>query len=80
MKTSAIIATLLAAVAVAAPVEHYDDVAPIADVEMVGRQAATVGATANEFTRYGCKMVIFIFARGSTEISNLVSKFASYAY
>jgi cutinase len=42
--------------------------APAAELEV--RQ--TVGTTENEFTRYGCRDVIFFFARGSTEVGNMV--------
>jgi cutinase len=38
--------------------------------ELEARQ--TVGTTENEFTRYGCRDVIFFFARGSTEVGNMV--------
>jgi hypothetical protein len=30
------------------------------------------GITENEFTRYGCRDVLFFFARGSTELGNMV--------
>jgi hypothetical protein len=33
----------------------------------------TVGDTANEFVDGGCRDVIFIFSRGSTESGNMVS-------
>ena len=61
MQFSAILVSLLAAVAAAAPVEIEE------------RQSSNVGTTANEYTRYGCRKVIFFFARGSTEIGNMVS-------
>lgn len=31
-----------------------------------------VGTTASEFSQGGCKDVIFFFARGSTEVGNMV--------
>lgn len=40
-------------------------------VELEVRQS--VGTTENEFTRFGCRNVLFFFARGSTEAGNLVS-------
>lgn len=42
--------------------------APAAELEV--RQF--VGTTENEYTRYGCRDVIFFFARGSTEVGNMV--------
>lgn len=50
--------------------------APAADlglskaIELEKRQTAT---TSNEFTRFGCRNVLFFFARGSTEPGNMVS-------
>lgn len=38
---------------------------------ILGRQSA--GTTANEFLEGGCRDVIFIFARGSTQDGNIVS-------
>lgn len=38
---------------------------------MVEKRAT--GPTSNEFTQGGCKDVMFAFARGSTEIGNMVS-------
>ncbi|KAE9575391.1 putative cutinase 1 [Colletotrichum fructicola] len=35
------------------------------------RQLGTVGSTANEFKTGGCKDIIFVWARGSTEIGNM---------
>lgn len=32
-----------------------------------------VGSTSSEFSRGGCKPIIFFFARGSTEAGNMVS-------
>ncbi|PBP15383.1 hypothetical protein BUE80_DR013880, partial [Diplocarpon rosae] len=37
------------------------------------RQSTYVGVSASEYTRNGCKPVIFFFARGSTEVGNLGS-------
>ncbi|RDL40098.1 uncharacterized protein BP5553_00077 [Venustampulla echinocandica] len=59
MKTSQILLPLLATFATASPLE--------------GRQSTNVGITANEFTKGGCKPIIFFFARGSTEIGNMGS-------
>jgi cutinase len=52
----------LAALSVANPV-------PVAVVE---ERQSTTGITSNEFTRYGCRDVLFFFARGSTEVGNMV--------
>jgi cutinase len=35
-------------------------------------ETRAVGTTANEFTNSGCKSIIFFFARGSTEVGNMV--------
>lgn len=64
MHYSTILVSLLAAFATAAPV----------DVEIAERQIGNnVGTTSNEYTRSGCRKVIFFFARGSTEVGNMVS-------
>ncbi|KAI7636696.1 hypothetical protein KC319_g15208 [Hortaea werneckii] len=49
----------------------YVAAAPVSD--LVERQIGAVGTTANELTLGSCRDIIFIFARGSTEIGNLVS-------
>lgn len=61
MKTQSLILSVLAGIATASP------------LALEVRQSTNVGITANEFTRGGCKDVIFFFARGSTEIGNMVS-------
>jgi len=61
MKTQSLIVSVLAGIATASPLA----------IEV--RQSTNVGITANEYTRGGCKDVIFFFARGSTEIGNMVS-------
>ncbi|EPS36977.1 hypothetical protein H072_9426 [Dactylellina haptotyla CBS 200.50] len=64
MKFQLLIASLAAlAAAVPTPIEG--------EVELEKRQS--VGITANEYTRYGCRPVIFFFARGSTEVGNMGS-------
>ncbi|KZL75638.1 cutinase 1 [Colletotrichum incanum] len=59
----------LAAVAVSSPlmlVEHTE-------IETATRlESRQTGAIAKEFTQGGCRDVIFIFARGSTEVGNMV--------
>lgn len=69
MKLASIL-TLLAGIATAAPVAEPVPVSEPATVE--ARQLfGQVGMTANEFTKGGCKPIIFIFARGSTEPGNM---------
>lgn len=58
MYTQTLLTLALTALAAATPIEK--------------RQRGT-GSTANEFTQGGCKDVMFAFARGSTEIGNMVS-------
>jgi opacity protein-like surface antigen len=59
----------LAATALAAPVAEPVAVAePATEIE----RRQSVGTTANEFTRFGCRDVLFFFARGSTEVGNMV--------
>ncbi|KAI7466734.1 hypothetical protein KC351_g14359 [Hortaea werneckii] len=59
MKFTAALLSLAACVA-AAPV-----------TELIERQIGAVGTTANELSIGNCRDIIFIFARGSTEIGNL---------
>lgn len=40
--------------------------------DLVVRQSNRVGSTANEFKNGGCKPVVMVFARGSTEAGNMV--------
>ena len=49
----------------------YVAAAPV--TELIERQIGAVGTTANELSVGSCRDIIFIFARGSTEIGNLVS-------
>lgn len=44
---------------------------PVSSIE--ARQ--TVGTTANEFKAGGCRDIIWFFARGSTEVGNMVRAF-----
>lgn len=57
--------SLLTATAVANPIK-------LAAVETVGKRQA-VGVTANQLEDDACRKITFIFARGSTEVGNLVS-------
>ncbi|KAH8666893.1 cutinase [Xylariales sp. PMI_506] len=57
MKSSAILSALLVSTALASPV--------------VVNEKRQTSSTSNEFLQYGCREVIFIFARGSTESGNM---------
>jgi hypothetical protein len=59
MYTHAVLVSILAALATASPVEV--------------RQIGGTGTTSNEFSEGGCKEILFAWARGSTEIGNMVS-------
>lgn len=59
MKYSIVSTTLLASLVAALP------------NDLVVRQSNRVGSTANEFKRGGCKPVVMVFARGSTEVGNM---------
>jgi len=65
----------LAALSVANPL-------PVAVVEerrtTIEERQSTTGITSNEFTRLGCRNVLFFFARGSTEVGNMVSPLHSF--
>ncbi|KAH7635920.1 cutinase-domain-containing protein [Sordaria sp. MPI-SDFR-AT-0083] len=61
------VALSLAALALANPIPVSNEPAILAE-----RQTQT-GITSTEFTRLGCRPVIFLFARGSTEIGNMGS-------
>lgn len=65
------LAALTAAVPVANPVAAPVDIDAIAELET--RQLG--GTTANNFVDGGCRDVIFMFARGSTEPGNMVRTF-----
>ena len=67
MKFFAAFLATLAVTALAAPAA---DVELTKAIELEKRQTAI---TSNEFTRFGCRNVLFFFARGSTEPGNMVS-------
>ncbi|KAK0372613.1 cutinase [Colletotrichum paranaense] len=74
MKFSAILA--LASIAAAFPTlsEPELDERDILEIEardIEARQRGRVGSTAKEFSTGGCKDVVMVFARGSTEIGNM---------
>lgn len=68
MKPFTLLTSFIALVA-AAPVAQ-----PAIDINEVVRleRRQTVGTTANEFKNGGCRDVIWFFARGSTEVGNMV--------
>jgi hypothetical protein len=39
---------------------------------VIEERQSTTGITSNEYTQLGCRNVIFFFARGSTEVGNMV--------
>jgi cutinase len=59
MYTQAVIASLLASLASAIPLEV--------------RQFGGTGTISNEFSQGGCRDILFAWARGSTETGNMVS-------
>jgi cutinase len=59
MYTQCVLVSLLAGLAAAGPVEV--------------RQLLGTGTSSNEFSQGGCRDILFAFARGSTEIGNMVS-------
>lgn len=72
MKAFLSLATFIALV-VAAPVSDPAAKPAIDISEVVGiERRQTVGTTANEFKTGGCRDVIWFFARGSTEVGNMV--------
>ena len=62
--------TIVAALAVTAFAAPAADPELSKAIELEKRQTAI---TSNEFTRFGCRNVLFFFARGSTEPGNMVS-------
>ena len=72
MKTFSLLAALVAttiAIPVPEPIAEPEiDVYALAGIE----RRQTVGTTANEFKNGGCRDVIWFFARGSTEVGNMV--------
>ena len=60
----------LATLAVTASAAPAADLELSKAIELEKRQTAT---TSNEFTRFGCRNVLFFFARGSTEPGNMVN-------
>jgi len=76
---AAIILSYFAAFSVAAPVAEPAPVPEAVAVEAAVLEARqSVGITSNEYTRFGCRQVIFFFARGSTEVGNMVSDSCPY--
>ncbi|KAK3947199.1 cutinase-domain-containing protein [Pseudoneurospora amorphoporcata] len=61
------VALSLAALAFATPIPVSNEPA------ILGERQTQTGITSIEFTRLGCRPVIFLFARGSTEVGNMGS-------
>jgi cutinase len=59
MYTQTILVSILAGLATASPIE-------------VRQLIGGTGASSSEFSRGGCKEILFAWARGSTEIGNMV--------
>jgi hypothetical protein len=70
-------ALTLATFAVASPVALPEPDVVDAPIENTLSVRAT-GITENEYTLRGCRKVIFFFARGSTEVGNMVSQLAQH--
>ena len=64
---AAFILAYLAALSTAAPVSE-----PISAPASILESRQSVRITENEYTIYGCRPVIFFFARGSSEVGNMV--------
>jgi len=73
MKSYLTLALAALAAATPAPLKQLDE--PGYDLNdpstIENQQAATTGIISNEFTEFGCRPVVFIFARGSTELGNM---------
>jgi len=58
----------LAVLSIASPVPT-----PIVEERtVIEERQSTTGVTSNEYTELGCRNILFFFARGSTEVGNMV--------
>lgn len=69
MKAFTFLTGFIALVAAAPVAEPAIDINEIVRIE----KRQTVGTTANDFKNGGCRDIIWFFARGSTEVGNMVS-------
>lgn len=70
--TATIVSVLFASLSLGSPINvEVRDPEVVAELE--ARQFTGTGVTANELKNGPCKPVTYIFARGSTELGNLVS-------
>jgi hypothetical protein len=72
-----LILSYLAAFSIAAPLAAPAPEEVAAETAVLEARQ-NVGITSNEYDRYGCRPVIFFFARGSTELGNMVSSTSTY--
>lgn len=72
MKTAAFASAIFASLSLGSPIE-LEVRGPEAVAALEARQFTGTGVTANELKNGPCKPVTYIFARGSTELGNLVS-------
>ncbi|KAL0935955.1 cutinase 1-like protein 1 [Colletotrichum truncatum] len=71
MKFTNVLAFASLATAFPALQESSNEELEVRDLEARQRGGGRVGSTAKEFTQGGCKEVIMVFARGSTETGNM---------
>jgi cutinase len=64
MYTQTVLLSILAGLAAAGPVQV--------------RQLLGTGTTSNEFSQGGCRDILFAWARGSTEVGNMVCSLLPY--
>lgn len=72
MKTTTIVSLFFVGLSLGSPI-NFEAREPEAVAELEARQFTGTGVTANELKNGPCKPVTYIFARGSTELGNLVS-------
>lgn len=82
MKTTLLLSlaalALTSPVPIAEPIPDIKDNLPVLHTErseptLLSERQSTTGISSNEFTLLGCRPVIFLFARGSSEVGNMGS-------